>query len=79
MDIKNLNTFIQVAELNNFTKAAEKLEMCIRDRNRENEVKKDERGSAMIIVLCVMAVTVVLALALLHTACLLYTSSGWNG
>lgn len=25
MDIKNLNTFIQVAELNNFTKAAEKL------------------------------------------------------
>lgn len=39
-------------------------------------MKKDERGSAMIIVLCVMAVTVVLALALLHTAAMVSRDLG---
>ena len=44
MDIKNLNTFIHTAELNSFTKAAEKLgfsqsKMCIRDRAVEEPSK----------------------------------------
>lgn len=39
-------------------------------------MKKDERGSAMIIVLCVMAVTVVLALVLLHTAAMVSRGFG---